>query len=63
MKSKEQELQELKAKAYDLIANYETAIAVSESYKKSLSEINTQIVEIQKSLQEEESPNLVKKTE
>jgi hypothetical protein len=63
MKSKEQELQELKAKAYDLIANYETAIAVSESYKKSLSEINTQIVEIQKALQEEESPNLVKETE
>jgi len=52
MKSKEQELQELKAKAYDLIANYETAIAVSESYKKSLSEVNTQIVEIQKALQE-----------
>lgn len=63
MKSKEQELQELKAKAYDLIANYETAIAVSESYKKSLSEINTQIVEIQKSLQETESPNLVKEIE
>lgn len=53
MKSKEQELQELKAKAYDLIANYETAIAVSESYKKSLNEVNTQIVEIQKALQEE----------
>lgn len=52
MKSKEQELQELKAKAYDLIANYETAIAVSESYKKSLNEINMQIVEIQKALQE-----------
>lgn len=52
MKSKEQELQELKAEAYDLIANYETAIAVSESYKKSLNEVNTQIVEIQKSLQE-----------
>lgn len=63
MKNKEQELQELKAKAYDLIANYETAIAVSESYKKSLTEVNTQIVEIQKSLQEEESPNLVKETE
>ena len=52
MKSKEQELQELKAEAYDLIANYETAIAVSESYKKSLNEVNTQIVEIQKALQE-----------
>lgn len=63
MKNKEQELQELKAKAYDLIANYETAIAVSESYKKSLTEVNTQIVEIQKSLQEKESPNLVKETE
>ena len=63
MKSKEQELQELKAEAYDLIANYETAIAVSESYKKSLTEVNTQIVEIQKSLQEEESPNLVKEIE
>lgn len=62
MKSKEQELQELKAKAYDLIANYETAIAVSESYKKSLSEINTQIVEIQKSLQETDVEN-VKETE
>ena len=58
MKSKEQELQELKAKAYDLIANYETAIAVSESYKKSLSEINTQIVEIQKSLQETDVENV-----
>ena len=52
MKSKEQELQELKAEAYDLIANYETAIAVSESYKKSLNDVNSQIVEIQKSLQE-----------
>lgn len=62
MKSKEQELQELKAKAYDLIANYETAIAVSESYKKSLNEINTQIVEIQKSLQETDVEN-VKETE
>lgn len=63
MKSKEQELQELKAKAYDLIANYETAIAVSESYKKSLNEVNMQIVEIQTELQEEESPNLVKEIE
>ena len=63
MKNKEQELQELKAKAYDLIANYETAIAVSESYKKSLTEVNTQIAEIQKSLQETESPNLEKETE
>ena len=62
MKNKEQELQELKAKAYDLIANYETAIAVSESYKKSLTEVNTQIVEIQKSLQETEAEN-VKETE
>ena len=60
MKSKEQELQELKAKAYDLIANYETAIAVSESYKKSLNEVNTQIVEIQKSLQEENVENVIK---
>ena len=55
MKSKEQELQELKAKAYDLIANYETAIAVSESYKKSLNEVNTQILELQKELQEKET--------
>lgn len=62
MKNKEQELQELKAKAYDLIANYETAIAVSESYKKSLNDVNSQIAEIQKSLQEE-SPDLVKETE
>jgi hypothetical protein len=60
MKSKEQELQELKAEAYDLIANYETAIAVSESYKKSLNEVNTQIVEIQKSLQEENVENVIK---
>lgn len=59
MKSKEQELQELKAKAYDLIANYETAIAVSESYKKSLNEVNTQIVEIQKALQEENVENVI----
>ena len=59
MKSKEQELQELKAEAYDLIANYETAIAVSESYKKSLNEVNTQIVEIQKSLQEENVENVI----
>ena len=63
MKSKEQELQELKAKAYDCIAHYETAIKVAEQYKESLNEINMQIVEIQKSLQEEESPNLVKETE
>ena len=62
MKNKEQELQELKANAYDLIANYETAIAVSESYKKSLTEVNTQIAEIQKSLQETEAEN-VKETE
>ena len=62
MKNKEQELQELKAKAYDLIANYETAIAVSENYKKSLTEVNMQIVEIQKSLQETEAEN-VKETE
>jgi len=63
MKNKEQELQELKAKAYDLIASYETAIAVSENYKKSLTEVNTQIAEIHKSLQEKESPNLEKETE
>jgi hypothetical protein len=63
MKSKELELQELKAKAYDCIAHYETAIKVAEQYKESLNEINTQIVEIQKALQEEESPNLVKETE
>ena len=62
MKNKEQELQELKAKAYDLIASYETAIAVSENYKKSLTEVNTQIEEIQKSLQETEAEN-VKETE
>jgi hypothetical protein len=30
MKNKEQELQELKAKAYDCIAHYETAIKVAE---------------------------------
>ena len=59
MKNKEQELQELKAKAYDLIANYETAIAVSENYKKSLTEVNTQIVEIQKSLQETDAENVI----
>lgn len=59
MKNKEQELQELKANAYDLIANYETAIAVSESYKKSLTEVNTQIVEIQKSLQETGAENVI----
>ena len=63
MKSKEQELLELKAKAYDCIAHYETAIKVAEQYKESLNEINMQIVEIQKSLQEEESPNLVKEIE
>lgn len=62
MKNKEQELQELKAKAYDLIASYETAIAVSENYKKSLTEVNTQIAEIHKSLQEKEEEN-VKETE
>ena len=52
MKSKEQELQELKAKAYDCIAHYETAIKVAEQYKESLNEINMQIVEIQTELQE-----------
>jgi len=61
MENKKQELLELKAKAYDLIANYETAIAVSESYKKSLNDVNSQIVELQKDLQEEE-PELVKET-
>jgi len=59
MKNKEQELQELKAKAYDCIAHYETAIKVAEQYKESLNEINTQIVEIQKSLQEENVENVI----
>jgi hypothetical protein len=59
MKSKEQELQELKAKAYDCIAHYETAIKVAEQYKESLNEINTQIVEIQKALQEENVENVI----
>jgi hypothetical protein len=54
MKNKEQELQELKAKAYDCIAHYEAAIKVAEQYKESLNEINMQIVEIQKELQEKE---------
>lgn len=59
MKSKEQELQELKAKAYDCIAHYETAIKVAEQYKESLNEINMQIVEIQTELQEENVENVI----
>ena len=62
MKNKEQELQELKAKAYDCIAHYETAIKVAEQYKESLNEINMQIVELQTDLQEK-NPELVKETE
>jgi hypothetical protein len=61
MKNKEQELQELKAKAYDCIAHYETAIKVAEQYKESLNEINMQIVELQTYLQEKEQE--VKETE
>jgi hypothetical protein len=61
MKNKEQELQELKAKAYDCIAHYETAIKVAEQYKESLNKINMQIVELQTDLQEKEQE--VKETE
>ena len=61
MKNKEQELQELKAKAYDCIAHYETAIKVAEQYKESLNEINMQIVELQTYLQEKDQE--VKETE
>ena len=61
MKNKEQVLQELKAKAYDCIAHYETAIKVAEQYKESLNEINMRIVELQTDLQEKEQE--VKETE
>jgi aspartyl-tRNA synthetase len=54
MKNKEQELQELKAKAYDLIANYEVAIGVAENYKKSLNEVNAEILKLQQEDKETE---------
>ncbi len=54
MKNKEQELQELKAKAYDLIANYEVAVGVAENYKKSLNEVNAEILKLQQEDKETE---------
>lgn len=53
--TKEEKLRELKAQAYDLIANYETAIGVANQYKESLTNINSQILELQKELQEKET--------
>lgn len=55
MENKEEKLKELKAQAYDLIANYETAIGVANQYKESLTNINSQILELQKELQEKET--------
>ena len=62
MKNKEEQLQELQAKAYDLIANYEVAIGVAENYKKSLNEVNAEILKLQQYL-EEKKPEIVKETE
>ena len=53
--TKEEKLRELKAQAYDLIANYEAAIGVANQYKESLTNINSQILEIQQDLQEKET--------
>lgn len=55
MENKEEKLKELKAQAYDLIANYEAAIGVANQYKESLTSINSQILEIQQDLQEKET--------
>jgi len=55
MINREGTLKDLKARAYDLIANYETAIGVADQYKESLTNINSQILELQKELQEKET--------